>query len=214
METEPEREESITQTDSQKKYGLKPGELGSLLHFEKQNLIYGNTMKIFLEDDVKKLAFRKYGMLAGITDEPQILVRGKELWKEDHAADLNSTPLQKVEENSRKENPKTPKQLWADYITNHTLSSKTFPLTAEPEAAISQTDSKTKYALTPQDLAVLPYFPKANPKYRNTTKLFDEGEVKTLAYRKVAILEGVEESNDEELVKKGKKIFDEKETLE
>ncbi|KAH7402769.1 hypothetical protein BKA66DRAFT_564670 [Pyrenochaeta sp. MPI-SDFR-AT-0127] len=211
LESEPDREESITQTDSQKKYGLKPGELGSLLHFEKRNPNYGNTMKIFLEEDVKKLAFRKYGILAGITDESQILEKGEELWKEGHSDDLKPSPPPKEQAKPEREKTKTPKQKWADYINEHSLSSTTFPLTVEPEAAINQTDSKTKYSLTPQDLAVLPYFPKPNPKYGNTTKLFEEGEVKALAYKKAAILEGVEESEDGALAQKGKAIFEKKE---
>jgi hypothetical protein len=55
---------------------------------------------------------------------------------------------------------------------------------------------------------VLNFFPKPNPKYGNTTKLFDEDEVKELAYRKTAVLAGVE-GDDEVVLDKGKKLFEE-----
>jgi hypothetical protein len=57
-------------------------------------------------------------------------------------------------------------------------------------------------------LVVLNFFPKPNPKYGNTTKLFNEDEVKELAYRKTAVLAGVE-GKDEEVLEKGKKLFEE-----
>ena len=82
-------------------------------------------------------------------------------------------------------------------------------MTEEPETAINQSDSKTKYSLTPGDLAVLPYFPKPNPKYGNTTKLFKESEVKTLAYRKAAVVGGVGEEDDAALLEKGRGLLEE-----
>jgi hypothetical protein len=54
----------------------------------------------------------------------------------------------------------------------------------------------------------LPHFPKANPKYGNTTKLFPRAAVRDLAYRKAATLEGLEEGEDpEEFLSKGKKLL-------
>lgn len=103
---------------------------------------------------------------------------------------------------------KTPKQKWTAYVDSHTISSPD-NLNDEPEESINQTDSKTRYSLTPGDLAVLPYFPKPNPKYGNTTKLFKESEVKTLAYRKAAYLGGADEGDDEVVLKKGKELFEE-----
>lgn len=82
LDTEPEREECVTQTDAQKRYGLKPNELITVEHFEKPNQ-YGGQTKLFLTKDVEKVAFRKYGLLAGLTDEQQLLEKGEELWKQE-----------------------------------------------------------------------------------------------------------------------------------
>jgi hypothetical protein len=102
---------------------------------------------------------------------------------------------------------KTPKQKWTAYVEAHTVASPD-SLKEEPEEAINQSDCKTKYSLLPADLAVLPHFPKPNQKYGNTTKLFKESEVKTLAYRKAAVLGDVDEE-DGELLEKGKALFEE-----
>ena len=84
LATEPTKDEAITQTDSLKRYGLKPAELGSLLRFEKKNPQYGGTMKLFVKDDVKELAFRKLGMLAGVEGDDEVVVeKGEEIWKEE-----------------------------------------------------------------------------------------------------------------------------------
>lgn len=62
--------------------------------------------------------------------------------------------------------------------------------------------------LLPGDLVCLPHFPKPNPKYGNTTKLFKRADVKNLAYRKSATIGGLEEGdNIEEFLKKGKKLL-------
>lgn len=78
----------------------------------------------------------------------------------------------------------------------------------EPQESINQTDSKTHYLLLPGDLVCLPYFPKPNPKYGNTTKLFNRAEVRNLAYRKAATIDGLEEGEDlEEFLSKGKDLL-------
>jgi hypothetical protein len=83
LEVEPEKDESITQTDCLKKYGLKKEELGSLLHFEKKNPLYGGVMKLFLEENVRELGFRKLGVLGGVQgDDEKIVERGEEMWTE------------------------------------------------------------------------------------------------------------------------------------
>lgn len=61
---------------------MKANELVTLQHFEKPNQ-YGGQTKLFLAEDVKKVAFQKYGLLAGLTDEQEILNKGQELWKEE-----------------------------------------------------------------------------------------------------------------------------------
>ena len=84
LATEPAMDKAITQTNSLKRYGLKPAELGPLLRFEKKNPQYGGTMKLFVEDDVKELAFRKLGMLAGIEGHDKVVVdKGEKIWKEE-----------------------------------------------------------------------------------------------------------------------------------
>jgi hypothetical protein len=80
LDDEPVKEESITQTDAVKKYGIKKEELSSLKHFEKRNPVYNNTMKLYLEVDVKELGFRKLGMLDGVDDEKEAVERGEEIW--------------------------------------------------------------------------------------------------------------------------------------
>jgi hypothetical protein len=110
---------------------------------------------------------------------------------------------------------KTPKQKWTEYISTHALTpdNTNDKLIEEPSDSdvINQTECKMKYSLTPQDLACLPYFPKKNAVYGNTTKLFKESEVKLLAYRKIAVLAGVETEakDDVELLEKGKTLFEE-----
>jgi hypothetical protein len=86
LDEEPEREKSITQTDSLKKYGLKKDELASLKHFEKRNPLYNNTIKLFIEEEVKTLGFRKAGMLAGAAegeDDQDVIKRGEAIWTEE-----------------------------------------------------------------------------------------------------------------------------------
>lgn len=56
---------------------------------------------------------------------------------------------------------------------------------------------------------MLPCFRKPNPKYGNTTKLFEENNVKALAYKKAAILGGVEESDEGKSLEKGRELFEE-----
>jgi hypothetical protein len=102
---------------------------------------------------------------------------------------------------------KTPKQKWTAYLESH-ASHTPDAFKEEPENAINQSDCKPQYKLLPADLAVLSYFPKPNQKYGNTTKLFKESEVKELAYRKAAVLGGVDEA-DEEVLEKGKALFEE-----
>ncbi|KAI4617432.1 hypothetical protein J4E80_005635 [Alternaria sp. BMP 0032] len=227
LEEEPDKEESITQTDALKKYGLKKEELTSLLRYEKKNPLYGGTMKLFLEDNVKELCFRKIGMLEGVEGgDEEVFKKGEEIWEaerkddpesEDKAKptkvkkDDKSTPTkEKKDAPAKPTKEKTPKQKWSAYISAHTLAADS-KLTEEPSDVINQTECKNKYSLTPQDLACLSFFPKKNPVYGKTMKLFHESEVKKLAYVKTAVLAGVEDDGEDEgaLVKEGRKIFEE-----
>jgi hypothetical protein len=120
-------------------------------------------------------------------------VLGKRLTISRHKDDPKEDPKKK--EKVPKE--KTPKQKWTAYLESHATDNAE-ALKEEPEDAINQSDCKPRYKLLPADLAILPYFPKPNQKYGNTTKLFKESEVKTLAYRKAAVLGGVDEEDNEE----------------
>ncbi|OAL05902.1 hypothetical protein IQ06DRAFT_373273 [Phaeosphaeriaceae sp. SRC1lsM3a] len=214
LDDEPAREESITQTDGLKKYGLKKyglkkEDLAVLKHFEKKNPnpLFKNAIKLFFEEEVKVLGYRKAGMLAGVEGKnEEVLKQGEEIWREEHKDD---PPEEEKEEKKKAPKEKTPKQKWTAYLEAHAVSSPD-SLKDEPEEAINQTDCKTKYSLVPGDLVVLPYFPKPNPKYGNTTKLFKESEVKTLAYRKAAVLGGVEDGDEAAMLEKGKELFEEK----
>lgn len=102
--------------------------------------------------------------------------------------------------------PKTPKQKWSAYVEAHNIGDE--KLSEEPEESINQTDSQTHFQLLPGDLACLPHFPKPNPKYGNTTKLFKRADVKTLAYSKAATINGVEEGeNTDKFLEKGKELL-------
>jgi hypothetical protein len=241
LEEEPDKHESITQTDALKKYGVKKDELNSLLRFEKKNPLYPGMMKLFLEEDVRELAFRKIGVLEGAQgDDEEIVEKGKQLWTEEHkddvdveeeksvktetkgkdaARDENADEPAKTEKPKKEDKPaktkkqekeKTPKQKWTAYVSENSIDEDE-RLPKEPFDLINQTDCKNRYNLTPRDLACLPYFPKKNPAYGNTMKIFKESVVKSLAYRKTAVLAGLEDDgkDDEGLLEKGQKLFEE-----
>jgi hypothetical protein len=122
----------------------------------------------------------------------------------------NDDPEEKKED-KKTEKPKTSKQKWTAWLEANTHPTPLPNLEKEPSDSINQTDCKSRYNLAPADMVVLKYFPKPNPKYGNTTKLFDEDEVKELCWRKTAILAGVEQigKDEAELLEKGKTLFDE-----
>jgi hypothetical protein len=59
---------------------VKAKALVTLDHSEKLDR-HGRQTKLFLTDSVKKVAFRKYGMLGGYADERELLEEGKKPWK-------------------------------------------------------------------------------------------------------------------------------------
>jgi hypothetical protein len=131
--------------------------------------------------------------------------------EQDEMADSDTRHKNDTPKEDKKSTPKskTPKQRWSAYLSAHAVA-ESDALKDEPEDAINQSDCKAKYELVPADLAVLAYFPKPNPKYKNTTKLFKVSEVEELAWRKTAVLAGVEEDGDDAaLLDKGKTLFDE-----
>jgi len=82
LDEEPAKDVSITQTDAGKKYGVKKEDLDALKHFEKRNPVYNNTIKLYLEEEVKELGFRKLGVLEGVEGE-EAVKRGEEIWMEE-----------------------------------------------------------------------------------------------------------------------------------
>jgi hypothetical protein len=143
------------------------------------------------------------------------------LTKSRHRNDTEPEPIEDKPEkkeksakadNAKPKKEKTPKQKWTEYIAAHALTADNTndKLTEEPSDVINQTESKTKYSLTPQDLTCLPYFPKKNASYGSTMKLFKESEVKLLAYRKTAVLAAVEGDGKDDVVllERGKKLFE------
>ncbi|KAF1913985.1 hypothetical protein BDU57DRAFT_431442, partial [Ampelomyces quisqualis] len=203
LSNEPARQASITQTASMQKYALQKKDLAVLRHFAKKNPnpVFRNTLKLYVEDQVRVLGWRKLGVLDGAEDDADAVARGERIWRQDDDKnDLRKNTLSK---------PRTHKQTWTAYVEKHAVAAQD-GLDAEPEESINQSDCKAKYSLLPGDLAVLPYFPKQNQKYGNTTKLFSESEVQALAYRKAAVLGGVEDGDEVGLLEKGKELFEEK----
>jgi hypothetical protein len=83
LDEEPAKDVSITQTDAGKKYGVKKEDLAALRHFEKRNPVHNNTMKLYVEEDVKELGFRKLGMLEGV-GEGEAVEEGGKIWEEEY----------------------------------------------------------------------------------------------------------------------------------
>ncbi|CAA9965354.1 hypothetical protein PTMSG1_08713 [Pyrenophora teres f. maculata] len=205
---EPTKDEAITQTDSVKRYSLKPAELVAALHWEKKKPMYGGTMKLFNKSDVKDLACRKLAMLAGVVgDNMYVLDKAKDMWKEQNSDEDTW---------SKSETPKeetTPEEKWAEYITTHSLTTDNTDgkLSEEPTVVINRSESLAKYHVTRQDLDCLPCFSKT-ARYGVMTKLYKKSEVRLLAYRKMAVLAGAYKEFDDDdlaLLQKGEELFKE-----
>lgn len=82
LDEEPGKDVSITQTDAGKKYGLKKEDLGALKCFEKRNPVHNNTMKLYVESEVRELGFRKLGVLEG-GEGDEAVEKGEEIWREE-----------------------------------------------------------------------------------------------------------------------------------
>ncbi|KAJ4357315.1 uncharacterized protein N0V89_001890 [Didymosphaeria variabile] len=85
---EDEEKEGITQTDAGKVYGLKASELVCLKHHPRFNFKFGNTTKLFDEEEVRRMAWRKVAMLAGVQgggtaeEEDALIAKGKKMWED------------------------------------------------------------------------------------------------------------------------------------
>ncbi|KAK7179302.1 hypothetical protein DPSP01_005722 [Paraphaeosphaeria sporulosa] len=116
------------------------------------------------------------------------------------------TIAEKTKKQEEKEQKEHRKKQWEDYCTTHNFTGAT--LAEEPGESITQSDAGQYYTLKPNELACLPHHPRKNPLYKNTTKLFDEDEVRSLAYRKYAIFGGVSQSPESTMLAEGKKLWD------
>jgi hypothetical protein len=116
----------------------------------------------------------------------------------------DAATAKKAEEKQRKEK-------WRVWIINNDAGDKRFKADPADHETLTQTNCKALYGVTPEELKTLAHdevFNSHNPKMPG--KVFKKEEVQQLAFRKSAVLAGVEEDNDEELVKQGKAIFEEK----
>ncbi|KAI8938030.1 hypothetical protein NX059_005704 [Plenodomus lindquistii] len=223
LDAEPDKEVAITQSNVLKKYGLRKEELTSLKHFEKKNPLYGGVMRLYLEEELKVLVFRKLGILDGVAvdKEGEVLRRGEELWKEkdeqgksgEPAAAAAAAAAEAKGDNGKEakiaeelEKVRMGKELWAVYLAQHTLEyAASLPEEPEKDKAINQTAAKEQHGLNPEDLAVLPYFPKKNNLYKNVSKIFVAADVSDLALRKRAVMAG-SEGDDRELLIRGREL--------
>ncbi|KAF2438798.1 hypothetical protein P171DRAFT_156680 [Karstenula rhodostoma CBS 690.94] len=96
-------------------------------------------------------------------------------------------------------------QQWKDYCTTHNVNGAILGET--PLESITQTDACQLYSLKPNEMACLPHHPRINFKYKNPTKLFDEDEVRSLAFRRYAMLAGVE-GPESVMFAQGKKLWE------
>lgn len=87
LDDEPGKDVSITQTDAGKKYGLKKEDMVVLKHFEKRHPVHNNTMKLYLENEVKELGFRKLGVLEGENGAGDKAIEvGEGIWMEQYVS--------------------------------------------------------------------------------------------------------------------------------
>ncbi|KAF1949892.1 hypothetical protein CC80DRAFT_249741 [Byssothecium circinans] len=126
--------------------------------------------------------------------------------KEKRQAEVAVRKAVKQAEDAVKAEKKQWKQNWNDYWQAHDVAGETFD--AEPEDSITQTDAGTIYRLTPKELGCLRHFPDYIQLYKKTRKLFDQEEVKPLAFRKYAMCAGVSD-RDEILLSRGQELWEE-----
>ncbi|KAF2643254.1 hypothetical protein P280DRAFT_467312 [Massarina eburnea CBS 473.64] len=127
--------------------------------------------------------------------------------KEKRQAEVTARKAVKRAEDAAKAEKKLWKQAWDDYWQQNDVLGEKF--SAEPEKSINQTDAGTIYRLTPRELGCLPHFPDYNRLYKNTRKLFDEEEVKRLAFRKYAMLVGITGRDEEIMLSRGQELWEE-----
>jgi hypothetical protein len=109
---------------------------------------------------------------------------------------------------AKKNEEKQRKETWRVWVINNDAGDERFEADTEHDT-LTQTNCKKYYGVTPEELKTLAHdevFNSHNPKMPG--KIFKRSEVQRLAFRKSAILAGVEEKDDEELVEQGRAIFE------
>lgn len=110
---------------------------------------------------------------------------------------------------AKKNEEKQRKEIWRVWIINNDAGDERFKADPKEHDTLTQTNCKTYYGVTPEELKTLAHdevFNSHNPKMPG--KIFKREEVQRLAFRKSAVMAGVEEKDDEELVKQGRAIFE------
>jgi hypothetical protein len=110
---------------------------------------------------------------------------------------------------AKKNQQKQCKEIWRVWVINNDAGDERFKADPTEHDTLTQTNCKKFYGVTPEELKTLAHdevFNSHNPKMPG--KIFKREQVQRLAFRKSAVLAGVEEKDDEELVKKGKVIFE------
>ena len=80
------------------------------------------------------------------------------------------------------------------------------------EDLVNVEESGKVYGIRSEDLATLPHCPVTNPhvKFFTASKFFMQADVENLAFRKEAVLAGVSQDDEDELLAQGQELFEDK----
>lgn len=97
---------------------------------------------------------------------------------------------------------------WKLWLEEHKTSAQ-FPRTYN-EDLVNVKESSKVYGVNAEDLATLPHCPVTNPHVPAFTpsKFFKQDDVETLAFRKEAILSGISQYDETELLAKGRDMYE------
>ncbi|KAF2790405.1 hypothetical protein K505DRAFT_377558 [Melanomma pulvis-pyrius CBS 109.77] len=110
----------------------------------------------------------------------------------------------RLEQKQRKED-------WKAWILEHNADGEKFKCDPEAQDTLTQTNCKVYYNVTPDELKTLPYDERFNShNIKRPSKVFRRTDVQRLAFRKQAILSGVVQNDEEDLLKRGKALFEDK----
>lgn len=112
---------------------------------------------------------------------------------------------------AKKSEEKQHKETWRVWVINHDAGDERFKADPAEHDTLTQTNCKAVYGVTPEELKTLAHdevFNTHNPKMPG--RVFKKEEVQRLAFRKAAVLAGVEEKDETKLVERGRVIHEEK----